>query len=62
MNEPHRPGRARLRRIAPLARRPIVAADWGTGEIVAADLDGSSEVTGAGPPKVNVWRAEEMTR
>lgn len=28
-------------------------AHWGTGEIVAVDLDGHSEVTGYGPPKVN---------
>jgi sugar lactone lactonase YvrE len=28
-------------------------AHWGTGEIVAVDLDGNSEVTGYGPPKVN---------
>jgi sugar lactone lactonase YvrE len=28
-------------------------AHWGTGEIVAVDLDSNSEVTGQGPPKVN---------
>ncbi len=28
-------------------------AHWGTGEIVAVDLDGNSEVAGHGPPKVN---------
>jgi sugar lactone lactonase YvrE len=28
-------------------------AHWGTGEIVAVDLDGNSEVTGQGPPIVN---------
>lgn len=28
-------------------------AHWGAGEIVAVDLDGNSEVTGYGPPKVN---------
>jgi sugar lactone lactonase YvrE len=28
-------------------------AHWGTGEVVAVDLDGKSEVTGSGPPKVN---------
>ena len=28
-------------------------AHWGTGEIVAVDLDGHSEVVGHGPPKVN---------
>lgn len=28
-------------------------AHWGTGEIVAVDLDGRSEVIGYGPPKVN---------
>ena len=28
-------------------------AHWGTGEIVAVDLDATSEVTGAGPPKAN---------
>ncbi len=28
-------------------------AHWGTGEIVAVDLDGGNEVTGQGPPKVN---------
>ncbi len=28
-------------------------AHWGTGEIVAVDLDGRSEVVGHGPPKVN---------
>ena len=28
-------------------------AHWGTGEIVAVDLDGKSEVVGHGPPTVN---------
>jgi sugar lactone lactonase YvrE len=28
-------------------------AHWGTGEIVAVGLDGNSELTGVGPPKVN---------
>jgi sugar lactone lactonase YvrE len=28
-------------------------AHWGAGEIVAVDLNGKSEVTGYGPPKVN---------
>jgi sugar lactone lactonase YvrE len=28
-------------------------AHWGTGEIVAVDLDGNSEVIGHGPPQIN---------
>ena len=32
-------------------------AHWGTGEIVAVDLDGNSEVTGHGPPRSAADRA-----
>ena len=36
-------------------------AHWGTGEIVAVDLDGGSEVVAQGPPHcvvpVEVWRS-----
>jgi len=33
-------------------------AHWAAGEIVAVDLDGRSEVRGAGPPRINAVRPD----
>jgi hypothetical protein len=48
----------RIRRVGALARRaPVVLPPLGTGEIVAVDLEGDSEIVGRGPHEGSTGRA-----